>query len=149
MNRRGRMVTTCAVLAALAAPVALDRDSFPLSTYPMYSRTRPDVVSFATAQGIDAAGRPHTLTLHSIGASDDPLIVAGELRAAIAAQRAAERCAEIAERVDAAHVAAAQLVAIEVVVERHEVVAQVAGDDSLVSRTVYARCATATDEGSA
>ncbi len=36
----------------LAAPVVFDRDSFPLSTYPMYARTRGTEVSFVTAQGI-------------------------------------------------------------------------------------------------
>jgi hypothetical protein len=122
-------------------PVVLDRDSFPLSTYPMYSRARPAEVTIPSALGIDAGGGEHRLTLQVIGASDDPLIVAGELRTAIGQDRAADRCRAIAERASQSLVADLDLVRIAVVMERHDVVAQVAGDPSLLERTVHAECA--------
>ncbi len=141
MDRRARVVITVGVVALLFAPVLADHDGFPLSTYPMYSRTRSEVVSFVSAYGVDAAGRRHTLSLETIGASDDPLIVAGELRAAIRAGRADARCAEIAERVAATQDdSGSAAIVIEVVAERHDVINRVAGDASLVSLTVHARC---------
>lgn len=140
VDRRTRVLVTAGVIVALVAPVALDRDSFPLSTYPMYSRTRGDVVSFATAQAIDADGNESTLTLRVIGDSDDPLIVAGELRESIRSGRADERCQEIAERAAGWSGLVPASARIEVVIERHDIVAQVDGGDSLLHRTVHASC---------
>ena len=118
-------------------PVALDRDGHPLSTYPMYSRDREQSVSFATAIGRTADGERVELSLRQVGASDDPLVVAGELRAAIAAGTADERCREIADRVGDA---TATVVGVEVAIEVHDVVARVAGDASLLDRDVQATC---------
>lgn len=140
MGRRARILITAGVVAALLAPVALDRDSFPLSTYPMYSRARGQAVVFATAQAVDENGNTTTLTLEVIGDSDDPLIVAGELRDAIRDDRADERCEEIARRAAAWSGLAEERATIEVVTERHDVVVQVEGGDSLLERTVHASC---------
>lgn len=135
MRRAVRSLSVVGLLAVLAAPVVLDRDSFPLSTYPMYARTRGTEVSFVTAQGLrgdEIVG----LSLEAIGRSDDPLVVAGELRAAIRRDEADARCREIAGRVDDA-----ALDHIEVVTERHDTVIRLEGGDSLIRRTVHARCA--------
>ena len=51
MSRRTRSMVIVAVLVALVAPVLANRDSFPLSTYPMYARTRGAEVSFR-AEGL-------------------------------------------------------------------------------------------------
>jgi len=131
---------TAGVLGALVGPVIVDRDSFPLSTYPMYSRTRGEAVTFATAQAVDAQGSASALSLGVIGDSDDPLIVAGELRSALREGRAEARCIEIADRADGWAGLPDDAVAIEVVTERHDVVARVSGSPSLLDRTVYARC---------
>jgi hypothetical protein len=133
-------VVTALILGALVAPVALDRDGFPLSTYPMYSRTRGDALTFATAQAVDAAGATSTLTLAVIGDSDDPLIVAGELRDAIRDGRAVQRCEEIATRAARWGDLPAGSVGVEVVTERHDVVARVEGEASVIERTVHASC---------
>lgn len=146
MDRRGRILVTGAVVAALFFPVVADRDDYPLSTYPMYARVRGSTVSLATAQGVDAAGGPITLSLGLIGESDDPLVVAGELRDAIADGRAEQRCREIAGRLERSGRAADEpgAVAVEVVIERHDVVARISGDaPGLVDRVVHARCAVA------
>ena len=140
MGRRARILITAAVVGALVAPVALNEDDFPLSTYPMYSRSRGDAVTFATAQAVDDSGASTTLTLEVIGASDDPLIVAGELRDAIRDGRAQQRCAEIAERAAAWRDLPPETSAIEVVTERHDVVAQVEDRPSILARTVHASC---------
>lgn len=133
------MVGTVVVVVLMVLPVIVDRDSFPLSTYPMYSRARPAEVTIPSAIGFDRDGSEHRLTLQVIGGSDDPLIVAGELRTAIARGRAPDRCPAIAERASES-LADLDLVRIEVVMERHDVVAQVTGESSLRDRRVYAEC---------
>jgi len=140
MGSGARIAVTAGVVAALVAPVVLDRDSFPLSTYPMYSRARGEAVTFATAQAVDADGNSSTLTLGVIGNSDDPLIVAGELRDAIRNDRAEQRCEEIAQRAADWSGLPAGSTTIEVVTERHDVVVQVEGGDSILERTVHATC---------
>jgi hypothetical protein len=120
--------------------VVLDRDGFPLSTYPMYSRSRGDAVTFATAQAVDSSGMVTALTLAVIGDSDDPLIVAGELRDAIRDGRAQQRCLEIARRAAEWDRLPPDTATIDVVTERHDVVAQVEGASSLLDRTVHASC---------
>jgi hypothetical protein len=140
VGRRTRILITLGIAGALVVPVLLDRDDFPLSTYPMYSRSRGDVVTFATAQAVDAGGRTTTLTLSVIGDSDDPLIVAGELRDAIRDGRAQQRCEEIAARAAGWSGLPLETSMIEVVTERHDVVAQVRGDVSLLERRVHAAC---------
>ena len=140
MGRRTRILITAGLVAALVAPVLVDRDGFPLSTYPMYSRTRGDAVTFATAQAVDGAGERTTLTLAVIGDSDDPLIVAGELRDAIRDGRAAQRCEEIARRAATWGDRPVGADTIEVVTERHDVVARVTGGVSLRDRAVHASC---------
>lgn len=140
MDRRARILVTAGVVGALVAPVVLDRDSLPLSTYPMYSRARGAEVTLPTAQAVDATGRPSSLTLEVIGGSDDPLIVAGELRTVIRNGGAERRCVEIAGRAATWSDLPTATVGIEVVTERHDVVARAGGEASLLQRTVYATC---------
>jgi hypothetical protein len=140
MGRRARILITAGVVGALIAPVVLDRDGFPLSTYPMYSRARGDEVTFATAQAVDASGIAATLTLAVVGDSDDPLIVAGELRDAIRDGRAQDRCVEIALRAAEWDGLPPGTATIDVVTERHDVVARAEGASSLLDRTVHASC---------
>jgi len=125
------------VVGLMVAPVVFDHDSHPLSTYPMYSSARGREVTLPAALALTDEGTEERLSLGVIGASSDPLIVAGELRTAIRNGRAVERCEEIAARVDDPAVDA-----VAVVMERHDVIAQVEGEPSLLARTVYATCAT-------
>lgn len=138
-RRRTRLALTGMVVALLGAPVALDRDDFPLSTFPMYSRTRGSESTFVTAHGITADGERRHLTPTLIGESDDPLIVVGELRAVLAAEGGDRRCGEIASRV-ARRADLASVVAIEVVSERHDTVARTRDESSLLNREIEARC---------
>lgn len=135
-------LATVIVVTAMLVPVALDRDDFPLSTYPMYAEARPSTVVLPTAVGIDAAGGRQRLSLDVIAGVDDPLIAAAELRDAIAAGRADDVCAVIAGRLAARGGAgdAGSAAAVEVATERHDTVARVRGDPSEVAREVHARC---------
>lgn len=139
LGRTGRIAGTVAVTAALVAPVALDRDGFPLSTYPMYAGTRTNESTIVTAQGITDDDEVRTLTPSIIGDSDDPLIVVGELRAVLRNGRGDDRCAEIADRV-AGRDGLADVVRVEIVAERHDTVEHTLGRPSLLDRDVRAEC---------
>ncbi|MEP1126302.1 MAG: hypothetical protein ABJH68_20655 [Ilumatobacter sp.] len=139
LNRRARGAITLAVIAVLVSPVAFDRDSFPLSTYPMYSSSRGSESTLVTAQGVTADGSTRELSPTLIGDSDDPLVVVGRLRAALSAGRGDVRCTEIAERVEA-RTSYVDVVVIEIVSERHDTVARTLGEDSLVEREVRSSC---------
>lgn len=142
-TRRRWALATVAVVVALVVPVALDHDSFPLSTYPMYSQARSDRVTLPTALGIADDGAAARLSLGLIGDSDDPLVVAGELREAIARGTVDERCDEIARRVGADGAttpSGGRLVAIEIVLEHHDVVDQAMGDPPPLRSELLTRC---------
>ena len=132
--RWGRRAVVVTVVAVVVLPAVRDRDSFPLSTYPMYAERRGPVDTFPTAVGIDAAGQPQRLSMATIARTDDPLIATSVVRAAIRAGRAGALCAEIAAR------APDRLAAVEVVEERHDLVAGATGRHSLLDRAVRARC---------
>lgn len=129
---------TGVVLLLLVYPVLFDRESHPLSTYPMYSRARIGESTIATAVGISADGEQLRLTPTLIGDSNDPLVVVGQLRADIREGRADERCETIAVRVSARE--NLDVVTIEVVTERHDTVARVNDEPSLIDRSVHASC---------
>ena len=124
-----------AVLLAVLSPAVRGRDSFPLSTYPMYAETRGEVVSISTAVGVDATGHRRPLSLRAIAATDDPLIAESTVDDAIRGGRADALCALIAGRVGP------DVTRVEVVDERHDVVARALGRPSLVHRSVRASCA--------
>jgi hypothetical protein len=134
-GRRLRVAALVVGIVVLISPVLRDRDDFPLSTYPVYSSVRPDAATFATAHGERADGSTRRLSMDVIARTDDPLIAASRLSDAVDAGRADEVCAAIAAR------APADVVAVVVVRERHDVVAAARGDDSMLESEELARCA--------
>lgn len=136
MGQRRRLVVMV-VVAALLVPMVLDRDDFPLSTYPMYANSRGAVVSIVTATGVDAAGDPVTLSLAEIGNSDDPLIVQSLLRQAVrdGPSQTDALCSRIADRA-----AAGGSAQISIVTETHNVVDHAAGRPSRIERQVHTSC---------
>ncbi len=139
MTRRRRRLAVTIVVAALVAPAVFDRDSFPLSTYPMYSRTRGDVVGVATANGITSSGESFRLSLSAIGDIDDPLIVEALVRDAVRGGPSAtdDLCRDIAERLAGS---TSDFDRVAVVTERHNVVDHASDRPSLVSREVHSTC---------
>jgi len=136
-----RRVVMVAVLAVVVSPALRDHDSFPLSTYPMYAGTRGRVVSIATAVGVDAAGVAHYLSLSAIADTDDPLIAESTVRRAINTGGAGALCTQIAARLDGRNPGSgASIERVEVVDERHDVVARAARHASLLGRSVHATC---------
>ena len=122
-------------VVVLVSPALRDHDSFPLSTYPMYASVRSDVATFVTAHGGRSDGSIRRLSMEVIAQTDDPLIAASRLAAAVGDGRADALCTGIARR------APDDVVAVVVVRERHDVVSAARGDDSVVQRDELARCA--------
>lgn len=129
-----RRVVVVGVLGALVSPALRNHDTFPLSTQPMYAGNQERVVGFAFAVGYDAQGTRRRLSLGAIARTDDALIAQSAVQNAIAAGRADAFCSEVAGRVPA------RIVRVEVVEERHDVVAFVERHPSVVERAVRASC---------
>lgn len=129
-----RVAAVVVGVGVLVSPVVRDHDSFPLSTYPVYSSARPDTATFVTAHGLRADGSPRPLSMDVIARTDDPLIAASRMNRAAQEGRSADVCAQIAGR------APDDVVAVVVVRERHDVVAAARGDRSVRSSDELARC---------
>lgn len=130
-----RIAVYVIVVAAMLSPLATGRDSFPLSTYPMYASARGATADLVLATGIALNGEVKPLGLDTIANSDDPLIVESLLRQAIRSGTAEQLCESIASR------SGDTVATIEIVTERH-VLADIARDPAAtpLRRTVHARC---------
>jgi hypothetical protein len=131
---RLRVLATIAFVALLALPALADRDSFPLSTYPMYASARGRVAVLYTAIGL-RGDDVERLGTQVIAATDDPLIAQASVRDAVLSGRADELCRAIAART-------AGVERVQIVGERLDVVDWAAGrrDSALLEREVHATC---------
>ncbi len=123
-------------VVVLVSPALRDRDSFPLSTQPMYAHDRGRVAELATVVGRDRDGRLVRLSLGAIADTDDPLIAQSTARDAIRRGDADELCRTVAGRVRDRD----GLVRVEVVRERVDVVAMADGSQPVGRLTVVASC---------
>ncbi len=125
----------------LVAPLVLDRDSFPLSTYPMFSsrRTTTEVVDTAVVVRPGAA-EPDRLSPALIGGTDEVILAAATVSDAIRRGPAAlaALCTEIAGRV--AVRAPADATEVLLVTERFDAVAWFGGDRRPLERRIHHRC---------
>lgn len=119
-------------------PLVLDRDSFPLSTYPMFSTKRSTAESVDTAVAIDAAGRIERLGPERIAGTDEIILATATVGGAIAAGTTDQLCQEIARRV--ASVGPDSAVTVEVVTERFDAVRWYDGDREPLDRRVHSDC---------
>lgn len=131
------------VLVALLLPPlrASQRDSYPLSTYPMFSHERGRLSAVATVVGVDGDGEVRRLDPHLVGGTDEVMLAVTTASRAVRAgkERAAGLCREVAERIAAS--SRDELVGVEVRVETHDAVARFAdGDREPRSVTTHARC---------
>jgi hypothetical protein len=126
-----------AVVVVGAVPFVLDRDSFPLSTFPMFAADIDRTQSIDTAVGMAADGTTIRLTPAEIGGTTVVNQAASVVTTAIVGGRADELCATIAARLTSG----AGPVAVEVVTERYDAVRWFNGDRTPVDRVVHARCA--------
>lgn len=90
-----------ALLGATLSPLARhpDEDSFPLSTYPMFSHERPRELTMVHALGLDAEGERTPLPPMISAGNREVLQSMATLQQAVGGGRARAQCEEIAERV--------------------------------------------------
>lgn len=131
-----RRLVTAVVIAAMFWPLVSNDDGLPLSTYPMYSGTRSETLTFITASGIDAAGVRTQLSMTQIAQTRDPLIAQSFLNDAASLGTIESVCEDIASRLGPGPVRG-----VEVAREVHNVTAFARDRESLVSRRVLADCA--------
>lgn len=128
------LVVIVATLVVVISPTIRNRDSFPLSSYPIYARSRGRVATFDTVVGVNVTGEIERLSLQTIAGTDDPLIASSFVSNTVRAGDADQLCADVAERVGP------EVARIEVVSERHDIVDWLRDDDSLQERSVHASC---------
>ena len=128
-------LVTAVALAAVALPGFTDRDSFPLSNYPMFSWNRGQVASFDTAVGVEADGTIERLSPRRISGSYEVIHAASTVTKAIRSGDTDALCREIAARA-----ADDGFAHIEVVTETYDTIRWFEGDQTPLRRTVHARC---------
>ena len=132
---------TLVALALVFSPVVRpgQPDSYPLSTYPMFSYDRGRESALPTAVGITGDEQQRRLSPELISGGYEPIRAFATVEASIANGDTADLCREIAHRTAERRVP--EVVAIEVVTEVHDVVAWFDGHKEPSRRTVHARCA--------
>ena len=141
MRRAWAYGISVAALALVFSPVLRpsQRDSYPLSTYPMFSYDRGRESALPTAVGVTGAGEIRRLSPALISGGYEPVRAFATVEASIANGDTPELCREIAQRT--ARARAKDVVAIEVVTEVHDVIAWFEGQKEPSQRIVHARCA--------
>lgn len=131
---RGRTLAYTVLAAAVAAVLGPPlwpppADSYPLSTYPMFSIDRGAVSQVATVVGVDEAGEEARLTPGLIGGTDEPMLAVATASRAARGTPAEQRrlCEQVAGRV--ARSGRDEVVAVRLQVEVHDSVAHVTGDE--------------------
>jgi hypothetical protein len=139
MGRAWAYVVSVTALALVFSPVLRpsQRDSYPLSTYPMFSYNRDRESALPTAVGVTFEGQVRRLSPELISGGYEPVRAFATVEASIDNGDTAELCEEIAERTVKSR---DDLVAIEVVTEVHDVVAWFEGHKEPSQRIVHARC---------
>jgi hypothetical protein len=140
-NRARAWTALVAVVVVVGVvPYAMDRDSFPLSTYPMFAEQRTSAETVDTAVGI-AGDKVLRLGAERIAGADEPILAAATVSAAIANGGADGLCRDVAARV--ANEGPREATIVEVITERYDAVAWFDGDHTPLERVVHARCAVA------
>ena len=124
------------LLAATASPLIHGRDSFPLSTFPMFSKARPPIVDIDHVIGIGADGSEEVVP-PSLVMRGEVLQTKVAITQAIANRRAKLLCREVASRLAGLDRA---VVRVEVRSDRYRVSGYFAGDRRPLETRVHARC---------
>ncbi len=137
MRRRAWIGLLALVAVVGVFPVVADRDSFPLSTYPMFSTRRTTTEPVTTAVGVDADGTIVRLSPTLIAGTDEVVSASVTVSRAIGSGRSSALCADIARRLVGS---GRELSFVEVVTETFDSVRWFEGDHRPVARVVHARC---------
>lgn len=130
------------VIAAMLWPVLREppRDSYPLSTYPMFSTTRERLSAVATVVGLTAKGDRVRLGPRLVGGTDEVMLAVRTASLAVAAGegRVISLCEQVSKRVRDA--GSTDLVTIEVVTETYDAVDHLTHGAPALSVSVHATC---------
>ncbi len=125
------------VVVIAVVPLAMDRDSFPLSTYPMFSSRRSSTESVDTAILVDESGGTTRLDPSDIAGTDEVILAAVTVSDALRDATAHLLCDEIVDRVADRMPSGAQ---VRVVTETYEAIGWYRGDRTPLSTVVHAEC---------
>ena len=131
------VLTVGAVVAPLLRGPA--HDSFPLSTYPMFSNEKAGEAVIATVVGVEPDGTFRTLSPEIIAGTDEVILAAETVNRAVGTgpARATGLCHDVAARLGDR---AARLTEVAVVTARYDTVAYLRGDERPLDVVVHARC---------
>jgi hypothetical protein len=144
MGFRARIAVVTVLVVLGVIPVVTERDSYPISTFPMFARDRTRTESIDTAVAISsgASGRVvQRLDPQRIAATIQPVTAAVVVSSAIARGQSGQLCDEIAARV--ARRGPPDAASIEVVTERYDAVDWFSGNRVPIQRVVHASCVVA------
>jgi hypothetical protein len=141
MRQRWRAWTAAALVVVVigVVPVALDRDSYPLSTFPMFSADIDRTQAIDTAVGLRADGSVIRLTPAQISGTTIVNQAASVVSSAIGEAQAGSLCDQVAGRLG--DELDTEAVAVEVVTEHYDAVGWFDGRRAPVERIVHAHCA--------
>lgn len=132
---------TALVVVAIVGPVLRSppKDSFPLSTFPMFSTLIDPLVDVDYVVGVDAAGNDVTLDPETIAGTDEVIIAGSVVTQAVRAGdgAVATLCLAAAERLAGRDGA---VVALEVRTDRVDAIAWFDGNPTPLLTRVHGRC---------
>lgn len=134
----GVAIVTSIVVVIGVVPLVLDRDSYPLSTYPMFSSRRTAIEPVHTAVLVDSEGEVTRLSPTQISGNDEVIIAAQLVYESIGRDGGVILCDDISRRIVEPSTRGAT---IEIVTERYDAIAWYEGRRSPISRVVHASCA--------
>jgi hypothetical protein len=136
MRRWAACAISVLAVGAVTVPGVTDRDSFPLSNYPMFSYDRGRVADIDTAVGVDRAGRSVRLSPEVIAGGGEVILAAETVSKSVQRGDTDALCREIAARADGR-----DLLSIQIVTERHDVIRWFEGHEEPLGVVVHASCA--------
>lgn len=141
LQRARAAALMAAVVAGVLWPVVRQppRDSFPLSTYPMFSFPREPVVDIDVAVGVTATGSDVRLGPELIADTDEVIQAGAVVRRAVAGggDATGALCVTIADRVAGSDIDAD---GVEVRTDRYDAVAWYRDLDQPLATTLHAAC---------
>jgi hypothetical protein len=135
-EKRKAILVTLFVSVALLWPLTHGNDSFPLSTYPMFSNSQAQTTDIELVVGVDAVGNRVALGPRIIAGTDEVIQAGSYVRRQIRNGNAEQLCGEALGRVDSN----SDVVTVLVLTERLDAIAWYAGDKTPLNTQIHATC---------
>jgi hypothetical protein len=141
MRRLAAVLISIAAVGAVLSPLVWDedRDSYPISSYPMFARDQGRVRAYATVVGVGVGGEVERLSPETIAGTREPVQAAETVVREVRRGHAAALCDDVAARI-AARDSDPEPGRLEVVTETYDVLAYFDGQTEPEQRVVHATC---------